>query len=188
MTEEQEFIWQRAPTDTDSSWRAFCVYRDMGVARSLIKAARLYYGDESLGDQSGKNRQMTTWSAAHKWVERVRAYDEYLAEENRKRIADERQKLIDRELDDYHNMIQKFDQLFRAANALTQTVERDGKIYVEVDIDGVHRLVKLREDAAKFGRRALGLPDRITQQDTNLKADVKTTVEYDLGFGGSEEG
>lgn len=64
--------WERRPDETDKSWRAFCVYRDMGAERSLRKTADRIYGEgASLG-------WMDKWSSGYGWVARCAAYDAHL--------------------------------------------------------------------------------------------------------------
>jgi len=63
--------YDRQPHDTDKSWAAFCVYRDMGLERSLEKVAEKHR-------QNGARttlRYLQTWSAKHLWVKRCRAFD-----------------------------------------------------------------------------------------------------------------
>ena len=59
--------YDRQPTDTDKSWAAFCMYRDMGGERSLDKLGI------KIGKRSG--RYLQQWCGKHKWVERCRAFD-----------------------------------------------------------------------------------------------------------------
>lgn len=61
------------PGETARAYQAFEAYRDMGVERSLEKVAS---GDN--GVTSGLP-VLRNWSAAHDWVARVRAFDEYVA-------------------------------------------------------------------------------------------------------------
>lgn len=85
MTTDEVALWEQQPTDTDQSYSAFCVYRDLGVRRSLVEASRKYYdlGDEPIAGTSPKLRQMKSWSATHNWVARANAYDLYLDEQAR---------------------------------------------------------------------------------------------------------
>ena len=63
--------YDRQPHDTDKSWAAFCVYRDMGLERSLEKVA------EKHRQNTAKTalRYLKIWSAKHLWVKRCRAFD-----------------------------------------------------------------------------------------------------------------
>lgn len=58
--------WERQPKESAQSFEAFAMYRDMGVNRSIRKAAQ------------NLNKAVTTlaeWSSKHDWVKRVAAWD-----------------------------------------------------------------------------------------------------------------
>lgn len=58
--------WERQPGETSRAYEAFCIYRDLGAARSLAK----------VGELLGKSKAlMERWSAAHSWVDRVAALE-----------------------------------------------------------------------------------------------------------------
>ena len=59
--------WLRLPTDTDKSFEAFVIFRDMGPTRALEKVAR----------KLGKTGQLVgRWSQLHDWRTRIHAYDQ----------------------------------------------------------------------------------------------------------------
>ncbi len=58
--------WGQLQDEGDKAYASFCVYRNMGVKRSLRKCAR----------EVGKGRtQIERWSTRHKWQVRVAAWD-----------------------------------------------------------------------------------------------------------------
>lgn len=61
-------IYDRQNTDTDKSFAAFAIYRDMGSDRSLEKV-RIECGYRS-------GRKLEQWCSKYKWVERCRAFDD----------------------------------------------------------------------------------------------------------------
>lgn len=61
-------IYDRQDTDTDKSFAAFCVYRDMGGDRSLEKL-RIQCGYRS-------GRKLEQWSSKYQWVKRCAAFDD----------------------------------------------------------------------------------------------------------------
>lgn len=87
---ETERLWERLPSDTSASFRAFAVYRDLGPERSLSKAA------ETLGKHPG---QLKAWSVRHGWQGRVLAFDAHEDELQQKRIRARRRRALDRRLD-----------------------------------------------------------------------------------------
>ena len=70
-------VWEMQPTETPRAFAAFVVYRDLGPGRSLAKAA------DAMPHGPGV-RVMKSWSPAHRWVERARAFD---ADADRNRLA-----------------------------------------------------------------------------------------------------
>ena len=64
--------YDRQPNETDKSWAAFCIYRDMGRDRSLAKL------QQERGDKGDKNIQsiLFKWSVKHSWVKRCSAFDD----------------------------------------------------------------------------------------------------------------
>ena len=87
-------IWERQDYDTDLSFRAFCIYRDMGADRSLSKVA----------SQLGKtSKGFGLWPGKMKWAERAAAYDNYLDHHKRelmlKNIEDINKKQIEQSIE-----------------------------------------------------------------------------------------
>lgn len=60
--------YDRQPNETDKSWAAFCVYRDLGRERTLEKAQK------QCNYKSCYN--LFQWSSKYKWRERCRAFDD----------------------------------------------------------------------------------------------------------------
>lgn len=71
--DEDEQPWLRQSTDTDGSWEAFLVYRDLGSRRSLKATA------EQLGI-SDNGGQVRKWAAEQGWRYRVNAYERHVDE------------------------------------------------------------------------------------------------------------
>jgi hypothetical protein len=58
--------WERQPGETSKAYAAFCVYRDLGQARSLRTTAEALSRSEAL---------LKGWSSKWNWPERSRAWD-----------------------------------------------------------------------------------------------------------------
>ncbi|MGN0998659.1 MAG: hypothetical protein ACI4PO_03830 [Faecousia sp.] len=76
--------WERQPGETPKPFEAFCVYRDMGLERSLSKVAAKLSKSETL---------MGRWSGQYDWVKRAAAWDD--EQERVEREAKEKQRLKD---------------------------------------------------------------------------------------------
>jgi len=70
-------IWERVPGESSKAYEAFCIYRDLGVDRSIEKTAKNRL-------KPGSYSWLRNWSSKYNWVERARAYDDYLEREKRK--------------------------------------------------------------------------------------------------------
>ncbi len=84
-----KFIYAQKPwefdadLDTDRSFHAFIIYRDLPASeRSLAKTA------EVLG-KSGSLSTLKKWCASGSWVERVESYSRELDRQKRKQLQDE---------------------------------------------------------------------------------------------------
>ena len=68
-------VWERVEGESPRAYSAFQCYRDLGPERSLATASELYYGRQSGGKAAG---QISKWSRQFEWVDRARAYDDFL--------------------------------------------------------------------------------------------------------------
>ncbi len=78
---DREDPWDRLPGESSKAYIAFCVYRDLGTDRSIVKALK------TSGKPAANLRQWEYWSSKHQWVDRATAYDEH----------NERRRLVQRE-------------------------------------------------------------------------------------------
>lgn len=80
--------WEKLPGESQASYRAFGVFRDLGPGRTLRQVAAVLYGD---GYQEGAKRvpgRLKTWSATHDWLARAGAYDAHLEMVARQAVED----------------------------------------------------------------------------------------------------
>lgn len=157
-------IYKRLPSDTDKSFEAFCIYRDMGANRSLRDVAQTLNKSLTL---------IARWNTENNWQERVAAYDASLDEKNLNDNA-ERQKLIkDTAYSDYiflRKSIDNFKKNFEAVN------------FVGLNAYEIANLVELMKKADDYARRAVGLPDKITEQKTDVKAEIEHKLTWESLF------
>ena len=83
MSDEEKHEWDRITGESSKAYAHFCLYRDMGVSRSL---RTLEKADGCTSDY----RQLGRWSSKWQWVERSRRYDDYLEAHERLRQEKER--------------------------------------------------------------------------------------------------
>jgi hypothetical protein len=73
--------WDKLPDESSKAYSLFCLYRDMGPARSLDK---LRHPDQGVSIKL-TTRQLGRYSSRFKWVSRAEAFD--LAMQKRKELA-----------------------------------------------------------------------------------------------------
>jgi hypothetical protein len=160
---DEKPIWQRIETDTDKSFAAFCVYRDLGADRSLEKAFRQYSGDEKAKLPGYFGR----WSAENSWAERAAAYDDYLLDEHR-REREARQKVVETNAWSDYNAIRQ---------GITKSVDLFSKTGWQPDINAMRDLLRLMKEADDLARRSVGLPDRINESKTEVTGKDGGAIE-----------
>jgi hypothetical protein len=89
MSDEQKREWDRQPGESSKAYAHFCLYRDMGVGRSLRQM-------EKLDNCTSQLRQLMRWSAVWLWVERCEKYDDHLEYQDRLRQEKERRQMRER--------------------------------------------------------------------------------------------
>lgn len=149
-------IWERLASDTDKSFEAFCIYRDMGSNRSLDKAYAKYKGVSIEQQKSNGKRAdgtFTNWASDHNWVERAVAYDDYMRDKLREQNESMRVQIEADALSDYH-VIRK--ALAKRIALLEQTDYQSSP-------SDLHDLISLMEHANSYARLNSGLPDKITE-------------------------
>jgi len=152
-------LWERLPGESAKAYEAFCVYRDLGPSeRSLEKARKMLPKPRS-------RKWIGEWSAKYNWVERAKAYDDYI--EKRKR--EEKEKAI----------LEMADRQARLAIAFQQRVAQRLQ---ELDPSELSPsdLAKWFDVAAKIERLNRGEPTEIGKQEVNLPP----VIEVELNDGG----
>lgn len=69
--------YEHQPGETDKAFDAFCLYRDLGISRTL----------DAVAEQLEKSVTLIgRWSSQYNWRERVSAYDDYIDAQARKKV------------------------------------------------------------------------------------------------------
>jgi hypothetical protein len=90
--------WERRDDESATAYRAFEIYRDMGVSRSLVKAWARYADEKGLNGV--RDRPVTAfakWSVGNEWVARADAFDRHESTARlaiREQIRDETRKVL----------------------------------------------------------------------------------------------
>ncbi len=144
--------WERQPDETTKPYEAFCVYRDMGIERSIRKVAERLSKSETL---------MARWSTKNNWVERVTAWDD--EQERIEREAAQKQQLEDiKKMRKRHAAIAT-QMLIKASTAL-QSLPPD-----EVKAADISRMVDVASKLERISRGDVG--DVVEERDGGKAID-----------------
>lgn len=82
--------WDQQPDESSRAYQAFVTYRDMPATERSYRA---------VGQKWAKSRSLIgRWSSAHRWIERVAAYDRHLEEQWQAEQAKARRKAAERHI------------------------------------------------------------------------------------------
>jgi hypothetical protein len=148
--------WEQQSKESAQAYEAFALYRSQGAQRSLRKVAHKL--DKSF-------QIMSRWSRRHKWVNRVRAYDESIGKEV---IADEKDAVL--RMNKRHMVeSQKLQQL---------VLQRIGRIRPEALTPS--DIARWLDIAVKIERRCMGLDENGTTVSTEVNVAVATEAHIIL--------
>ncbi len=179
---KQAHIWERNETDTDKSYSAFCVYRDMGRDRSI----------REVGRKLGKSRaQIERWSAKHNWVKRVSAYDDYLEAQQREAyetsVTEAKAQHVAGMVKRVNKLYSQWDTAFDHAKllAVKRTIERDGKTIeiTALDTDDQHRFAKWLADIDSLARRQYEMPEKYNHNHNRNEDLTARDDEWEKALG-----
>ncbi len=152
-------LWERMPGESTKAYSVFCQYRDLGPERSL----------EKLRQKLAKSRSratLTRWSSKYNWVERARAYDDYI---DKKKRAEHEKAIL--------KMVERHAKL---AMAFQQRIEERLKKINPEEL-GPADLVRWLDVATKLERLSRGEPTEIGKQEVTLPPVVEVELSDDEG-------
>jgi len=162
-------LWDRRPDETDKSWAAFQLYRDLPVygegenKRTLANvASKLGYSTPDYVER---------WSAKYNWVERASAFDTALgASAMELRLAD---------IEVYQDVVrQSTMQQLVVLNAILEKKLADMNSKLDsnepVDTMEINRLAKAMEVKDNLARRIAHMPTTYTSEKSKEELDEDT--------------
>jgi hypothetical protein len=93
--------YYRSDGETTRSYAAFCIYRNMGAARSLEKTAQEFYDPDSTQKRPRNKSQISAWSSKWNWAQRVGDFDRDKEAISRDRIRQSNLEERDRQLEQF---------------------------------------------------------------------------------------
>ena len=144
--------YDRQPDETDKSWAAFCIYRDMGRDRTLLKVSK------ELGHSAGIIVQR--WSMKYAWVKRCSAFDDDELEKESIMLQKERlSRRLQMERDAWNRrdkLIKKADTIARVPLLKPEMSEDGTQIFMPTDKWSVKDAIAFYEYSDKLGIFATG--------------------------------
>ena len=146
MSEASSEPWEQQPGESSRAFGAFCVYRGLGPRRTLRAAAEAFYHRSS----GAVLRQLHTWSAKLRWVERASAWDRHLDAEARQAQEKARREMAERHAQEARALQAKAVERLRA---------------LRPEELGAADVLRYFVEAAKLERLAQGEPDTVQRQE-----------------------
>ena len=144
--------YDRQPNEADKSWAAFCIYRDMGRDRTLLKVSK------ELGHSAGIIVQK--WSMKYAWVNRCSAFDDDELEKESIMLQKERlNRRLQMERDAWNRrdkLIKKADTIARVPLLKPEMSEDGTQIFMPTDKWSVKDAIAFYEYSDKLGIFATG--------------------------------
>jgi len=139
-------IWERQKDESSRAYAAFCVYRDLGIERSLDKALA------TANKKPTNRRHWARWMEKYNWVKRTKAYDDYI--ERKKR--EEKEKAI----------LDMAERHAKLAMAFQQRIAERIKVIDPSELSPSD-MAKWLDIATKLERLSRGEPTEIEKQEVH---------------------
>ncbi len=164
MTNQEKRAWDRLTGEPSKAYAHFCLYRDIGVSRSLRQMA-------SVPGCTSVRRQLNRWSSRWRWVERCQKYDDYT--ERELRVMQEKDR---REMHKRHARIGMLGQsvLIKGLEELLTRVQAGQEKLAPAE------LARLMDVSVKVERLARGEPTDNHEVSGPERGPVKLSLEETL--------
>jgi len=190
-----DHIWLQQEYESDKEYLIFQKYLNQPTKRRSLLSAYRDYILETTGDHERANKTQTSGSIANialgkdgegnplgrpTWKERAVAHDEYFSLVQQEYILKKRDELYERERGDYLDLLgnwQKLNDYF--GKSILEKMQKGAKLNSR-DITAFETIVKTRTHISEGERKALGLPNRETEDRfiSIEKSGDKITVEW----------
>lgn len=148
--------WERQVGEKPRAWKAFTLYRDMGEDRGVTKVRDVAGG-------AYKHSTLLTWAEQFRWVERARAWDNYV--DRRRQAA----------------FLKEQEEMARRHITTGRKLQDAGLAYVEEELsDPEQRKAQMSASSAlrfidtgvALERKGMGVDDEQKQADLNVQVNV----------------
>lgn len=163
MNETTVEAWDRQKHETTYSYTAFCIYRNAGVHRTLLKTAKKFYDDRPACNV----RQIQQWSAKNGWVKRAAEWDAYQEVEFRREMEVARKEMAARQA--AYGRAMQAKGIIRIKDMLPDDMNPD-------------QATRMMDTGVKIERGAMGATDKVEVAHTgeitqNVAIDIESTLK-----------
>lgn len=127
--------WERQKGESEKAYEAFSVYRDMGEKRTFVAVAEKLDKSDTL---------IHRWKDRWDWQERVRAYDNEIEREAKRKVVADRKAMTERHIG-IAMQVQKKALEALASLSVEDMTPKDVKEYIKMATD-LERLNRMFED------------------------------------------
>jgi hypothetical protein len=113
--------WDQLPEETHAAFLAFTIFKDLGAARKLNEAARLYRIQRSLKPRKNMDGTISDWVTKNRWHDRASAWDEHVRKQREAATLITQDQEYIKALEEYRKNILKGGQI-AIRNAINSTV------------------------------------------------------------------
>jgi hypothetical protein len=161
MRDEGKQPWDRLTGESSKAYAHFCLYRDMGLTRSIRQMP-------SVSGCTSVVRQLSRWSSRWRWVKRCQSYDDHLQLQNRLRQEKERKDMLTR-----HGKIAVLGQnlVVKGIEKLLADVEQGKR---DLSASDASRLLDV---SVKIERLSRGEPTEISELGGSDEHPIKVNLE-----------
>jgi len=204
--------WDKLLAESSSAYRAFLVYRDLGLTRTLDRAGATVYARAQKGlkkganggAQKGRKRGATgtirKWAADFDWLERAAAWDRHLAREAAAAAVEEERKLARDRVQFRRDALRRAYEFGLAAleqaklvisfPLITKTITADGgktvTVVQAVDVDEKYKATKMGVIAFDVALRAIDLDIAADKASAAAAIDTSLAALEEAGLGLAE--
>lgn len=146
MPKEADKPWERQKGESDKAYQAFSTYLEMGSERTYTAVAAKLQKSCTL---------IRRWSSNWNWRERIRAYDNSLEKEARKKAVADRKAMMERHIG-IAMQLQKKALEALGSLSVEDMSPKDVKEYLKMatELERVNRTLEEAEERSKSGGKA----------------------------------
>lgn len=164
---EERFTSEKYGKETPAAFKYFCIYRDMGMTRSLPKLAKELAKGKSVSKRSPKINKLWEYSSKFNWVNRAEAFDKYM------------QDCINKEL--YNEALEfKKEQVRLAKERINHTTKHLQEITQDEEMSNKDKSIAILNNNKSYTEAVRGFYDVYHEGQVVTKNKNENTVKAEI--------